>query len=189
MPAIMRPVLLGFSLLLAASASSSAAVLVTLQQIGSTLVMTATGTYNFTGVASAPDIGIGVPAAFRADSLIFGWETATNSAYAGTFTGVVTGNTNIASANTYSSTIPFYVSGTAGGPGTFFLKDGMPLSGSVNNTATFNNQSFNSLGLTPGQSMTLNLAGGNSLTLSIIPEPSTVLLSTLGVLGLLRRRR
>lgn len=185
----MRPILLGFSFLLATSAFSSAAVLVTLQEIGSTVVMTATGTYNFTGVARTSDLGIGLPAVFRADSLIFGWETATNSAYTGTFTGVVTGNTTLASANTFNSTIPFYVSGTAGGPGTFFLKDGMPLSSSVNNTATFNNQSFNSLGLTPGQSTTLNLAGGNSLTLSIIPEPSSALLGTLGLLASLRRRR
>ena len=179
------------STLLIACASisiSSAAILVTMQEVGTTLVMTATGSYNFAGQTSQPDTGLGLPAAFRADSLTFGWETAATLLFTGTASGSISGNSQLVNVGTSSASIPFYVRHD-GVTSSFFLKNTAPLSGTVNNTATFTGQSFQSLGLVNGQSITMNFAGGNSVTFSVIPEPSTALLGAFGSLALLRRRR
>lgn len=60
----------------------------------------------------------------------------------------------------------------------------------ISGTATYNDHSFSSLGITPGTYVWTMTGSNDTVTLSVIPEPSTTVLAGLACgLGLFRRRR
>ena len=178
--------------------AAQAAYVVTLDQVGSNVVANGSGTLNTT------------------DLLLF--STGSTLAHIlPSFPVVATGPTSFTPADVYSGTTPFPVFGTGPGgnatsgsgdivsatretptAGELFVPRGYKSGNPLLDTATYNDATFTSLGVTPGTYVATWGSGANadSFTLQIgpaaaVPEPSSFLLLGVALTGLLlvRARR
>lgn len=176
-------------LMIGASTRADAALIITVYESGNNVLATATGSLTFTGLgpgttaaatAVNPSSGflvLGVPTGI-AQSLIgyrgasgpisFGPGTTTRNATS--FSGIQVGFGIVISGQKLILVDRDY---TPGSP--------------INSTAQWNNATITSIGLTPGQY--LYTWSADSMTVNIVPEPSSFGLIALGSLALLYRLR
>lgn len=178
--------------IIAAAPQACAAISVVISDNGTDLTMVATGSYDLTNALLIGNGGVGVNAVVlpAIGGGFYGWETTDDGfAYSAVYTGTLAGTGNAYGAITASANIPFHV---VRGFDYITFGFGAPTMGTVNNTATFANTTLASLGMVAGQSMTgtWGLGGADeTITITTVPEPSALLLSALGSLFFLRRKR
>jgi hypothetical protein len=171
---------------------AEAAYIVTLQQVGSNVVATGSGSIDLTaltllGPASEPSF------IRPSDGAIAVGPTALTSAdaYFGFFSGPSAfGPGGYSTPNSGSGSL---VLRSDGAGGSILVPSGYVSGTSLGtSTATWDNATFASLGVTPG-SYTWTWGGGankDSFTLDVIPEPASIALMGTGLVGLgLKRRR
>ena len=95
---------------------ADAAISITIYESGTDLVMTATGTYDFTGAATATGPGLGATVVLSPATEIYGWETGAGpTSYSITvagslsFGGPLAGDLQSDPTTVVSTTNPFYV--------------------------------------------------------------------------------
>ena len=180
------------AIILAATTHSKAAIYILISDNGTNLTMVATGTYDLTNaVVNGSTGGLGAKA-YVIPNIIYGWETNSATRYTAIFSGTLTG-TGIADADgladTNSVSLPFFFHQSLN---VVSFKDGVAVSGSINNSSTFNGITLASLGMVAGESVTGSWGlGGADETFSIttVPELSSCFLGALGLLLFLRRKR
>jgi hypothetical protein len=170
---------------------AQASYIVTLEQVGSNVVATGSGAFDLTGLTFKGQ-------AFVSPAIVpkFGNITTGASAVGDLYTGLITG------PSFGSGFLTFANSGTGDLVSIFGLASQLQVpdnyvSGSaLSDSATYNNATFSSLGVTPGiyvwswggganQNFTLQIVG----TAPVPDQGSTFLLLTLGLLGLVTYRR
>jgi hypothetical protein len=175
---------------LAASNSAHAALVFTLTETGSGVTLVGSGSFNFGGSLDVQTVGFGAEirpsqARFEVGPFVGGnYNIATNAIVSGPdsfglggFTVPTTGSGDTFGVRGLADdvTLPFgYISGTG-----------------LNGQSFYSGATLASLGATPGTYVWQTSFGGvdDSLTLDVIPEPSSLALLGLGGLALLRRRR
>jgi hypothetical protein len=167
---------------------SQGAISMRFSEVGGDVVMTASGTYDFSSAAvldvNAPSLGGGA----LLSPTYFGWESGpgTTTAYSVTGSDRITIAPSVLASSSSATVGFFWYENTDA----IHINNTLPLTGVVNNTATFPGQSFASLGMISGQTATFSWSG-DSLTVEVgtgVPEPSSALLASAG-LGLLAFRR
>ena len=170
---------------------ANAAILVTISDDGTDLTMTATGSYDFSGVTNyvGGELPVIAAVAPQAAGGIYGWYT-TNATrnYIVNYSGSLTGSSGVFSPDSVTTTNPFYFSTDAS---TISFMDDAFTRGSVNETAVFNGVTLASLGMVAGESVIVTWGDDSATiqTIQTIPEPSSTLLLGLGALGILARRK
>ena len=170
-----------------AAAPANAAFTLYLQQVGSDVVATGSGTIDTAGLTFF-DNG-GDTAAFEPDAAVASGGPTT-FADADIYEGF-TGPTTFGSGD---NTFPTSGSGDAvsviGSAGQLFLPAGYVSGTALSDTDTYANQTFATLGFTPGTYTYTFGSGANadSFVVTSAPEPALSVLALAG-LGLLRRRR
>ena len=171
---------------------ADAAITITITDDGTNLTMSATGTYDFSA-ASIPtnqNHALGTESACAPSIGVYGWETGAGSnTFAISSSGSLTATDSKFPADSATTTNPFFIDLNNG---IIVFKSSAPLTGSVNESATFLNTTLASMGMVSGESMTVSWTGDSvTIQTSAIPEPSSALLLGLGASGLagLRRRK
>lgn len=166
--------------------AANAAVTITITESGSDVVATGAGTINMNGLTL---LAPGGPAALTLPSssvLVLGQGgsniyTPASNPNSGLGPGAAMVDATSASGMNFGM----------GGGGVMFVDMNYVSGTEFTTSATWANASLASLGLTPGTYQYSWGSGADidTLTVNIIPEPSTALLGILGSLALLRRRR
>ena len=164
-------------------APAQAAYVVTLQQVGANVVATGSGTIDLTGLSFFGNGALFAPEISPRIGLILTGPSVPGSTYEG-----YTGPPNFGSGG---PTLPSSGSGDIVGINFFGTELEVPL-GYVSDTAlsttsTYNNQTFASLGATPGTYVWTwgSGADADSFTVQIgVPEPSTWAMMLIGFAGL-----
>jgi hypothetical protein len=176
-------------------AASNAAIIMNIYDDGVDLFMTATGSYDFTNAATGSVSGLGENAAVAPTALLFGWETGdgTTVGYSATYTGVLTGTLNAFPATSTTTTNPFFFWPLSNA---IEVEIGNPLVGLVNETAVFSGTTFASLGMLPGETVTVSWGNGGadeigSISTGVVHLPAAAWLfgSALLGLGVVKRRK
>jgi len=167
-----------------------ASTVITLEQSGSNVVMTGSGSLNITGMT------------FDTSGLV---NAGVTPGEAGAFPGALSANVDIYLGLTGPTSFGSggFISASSGSGGLFGVQGnggflevpmGYVSGASLSATDTFNNKTLSGLGLTPG-TYTFNLPH-DTLTVEIgvaaVPEPSTLTMASIGALtlaGCARRRR
>ncbi|MBC2601613.1 hypothetical protein [Puniceicoccus vermicola] len=168
---------------------SFAAITLTMEEVGSNVVLTGSGTIDLAGMTSA-----GSQSGFNAEvqplqGMISLGSAASFDAYSGSFSGPAFGTSNAVTSADSATGSPFGFVGIGKSlflavPSGFGSGDALGIS-----TATFNNTSFNDLGVTPG-TYSYSWGDNGSATLTVVPEPSFYgVLAGLLALGLAACRR
>lgn len=163
---------------------------------GSDLFLVASGNYDLTNaVFSKNGTNLGANAAVAgACCEAYGWETGflTTTRYEAVFSGALTATGDAFPATATITNTPFFFWGL--GESINFVSSN-PMVGSVNEWAVFENVTVASLGMVPGESITvswgndgMNERGTINVGFSV-PEPSSVLMGVGGVGCMLVRRR
>ena len=189
----LRPLL---CVLFATSAFCPAAITITMQEVGSNVVATLSGSINsLSGATYSQTGGTSLNNALRSSGTVphFQFTPSPGILTMNQYTITVrpanfgSGNTNfqIADSSTASTSMQFRTTANDN----LVIDPGYVLGTAVTGALTWNNKTFSSMGVTPGNyvwSWT-----GDSVTLNVVPEPSAFSLMVLGVGGLamLRRRR
>lgn len=206
MPPLTKVSLLSLALFLSGlfGGTAQALIIISITDDGSDLTMTATGSYDFTGTASAaaPDyVPEGAYLAPQSGVEIYGWSGGLGAVAPATIfpvvkSGILTSDPGAITTTDIETTFPMIFLLNAAS-NYVQVVDTAPLSGTVNESALFSGETLASLGMVAGQSITVTWDGDNLdptmrmaiIQTSPIPEPtSAVLLGSLA-LGLLARRR
>jgi hypothetical protein len=176
--------------IVAGSRNANGEIIMTISDDGSDLTMSATGTYDLSGLgAEVGTIRMGRNAIVGTTKGTFGWDTETelgSKEYFIEFFGILTGTGSTDPAASTTGTTPFFV----------YMPTGMlsfpfdaPQSGIVNQTAIFTGVTLASLGMVPGEEVVGFWGENNIILIQTIPEPvSTGLIGLLiGCLSLSRR--
>ena len=173
-----------------------AAIIMTLTDDGTDLTMRATGTYDLSGATVSTlfetDYGPAFASAFEFGG-IYGWGVGNNVlSYEVGFSGSFTAN-NTASTpapTSVSTTVPFYFQTITFDDEVIRFAVGTPSSGTVNETAVWENTTLADLGMVPGETITVSWAGDSATIQTIaVPEPSASLLLGIGVFSIAALRR
>jgi PEP-CTERM motif len=180
------------ALLAGLSSQTQAAFTITIQQVGSNLVATGSGSINLTGISSN-GFGFDTPHIAGAFASADVGATGNNISYGTTFTGGVPSFGDQFSIGETSGTGDWV--GIDGQFGQLYLPPGYVSGNPLAGTGVYVGQSISSMDLVPG-SYTWSWGTGptaDSFTVNIIgvPEPSSIVLGALGVglLAIARRRR
>lgn len=175
------------ALLLAAAGSAQSALMFTLDEDGTDLVMRGSGTFDLTGLTlfgtgSGGTAGLGVDQGFAVSA------TASFDFYAGALSGDSSFGSGSAGASADSGLGDFFglvFSGFGSGVGALYTPSGYTSGDPLSGSARYDDTSFADLGIESGTySWTL---GNDTVTLEV-PVPATFALVTIGALGLRRRR-
>ena len=188
---------------------SDAAAFITIEESGSDVIATLsgsidnwTGSTQTTGLTSASnrirpafDSGIGQPAFFAATDPNLGSPVNNYYYTASTIpSDFGTNSTNFAANSSTASTMLF-VRATSANP--IYIAQSYVLGTAITGVLTFQNQSFQTMGLTEGSYVwswgdPSTPGNGDSITLSVVPEPATlgtVLIAAVTFVGCRVRRR
>ncbi|HEX5325292.1 MAG TPA: PEP-CTERM sorting domain-containing protein [Acetobacteraceae bacterium] len=173
---------------------AEAGYIVTLTQVGTDVVATGSGTIDLTGLTFNRTAGDPAAVFPSAGGIITGPATVTSEDAYGGFSGPASfGSGGFSFADSGSGDVVGIVSST----GLLSVPSGYVSGSALSDTATYDNQTFATLGITPGSYVWTWGSGtdADSFTLDVgVPEPgSLALLATaligLGALGWSRRRR
>lgn len=175
---------------------SNAAVTFVFEEVGPDLHVSAGGMFN---------LGTAVPVSTEPHRVLVDPTTSLISLGTPSPTLASIYSVNISGSNNYGSSSGTGVATSSLGTpvGMIFASDSIVVpDGYVSNSPlsasnTFSNLSFSDIGLTPGSTFEWQISipqvGGGSIqetvTVNVVPEPSTTLLGALGALGLIARRR
>jgi hypothetical protein len=192
----MKSALISLAAILTMTLAAPAAITIQFAQVGNDVVATGLGSANITGLTNlTPDPLTGSQVNLEASSGNFrGGATGVNfTIYSG-----ISGPANFG-PGTSGNNIPTSVSGDYFGltafNGRLFVPGGYVSGTALSNTATWTNRTLANLGLSPvGSSFTYTWGSGanaDSLTVAVVPEPSSALLVGLGAVcvALMRRNR
>ena len=195
----LRKPLMGLAVMVSASVPAQAAVVFTLQEVGADLVLSGSGTLNLAGLSKDPRefFQSGFLAPSSGTALVGPLAAAAVDAYSGLSGPASFGSGGVEGSGGSGDTFGI-VGPVAGGPRFLFVPSGYTSGGLLSGAMTFANQTFASVGATPGtytwtwgsgataDSMTLNIG-----TVTAVPEPSAyaLALAGLGVLGVWGRRQ
>ncbi|MFM1842815.1 MAG: hypothetical protein RLZZ490_1552 [Cyanobacteriota bacterium] len=170
----------GASLLLSAFTAdhAQAAITITGQQVGTDFIFSYTGSIDLSGTALF-SAGLTFPSSFianPADGGIYNFiGTGSFSAYLDTFVNQPSSfGTNTLQVDADSATGSTFLIQGAGFPDAFGVPDGYVSGDPISGSATYNNATAASLGLTPG-TYVWELSNGDTITQTIVPEPLTLL--------------
>jgi hypothetical protein len=176
-----------------------AAIILTLTDDGTDLTMRATGTYDLSGAEVSTRFEPDFPSAFASPFSyggIYGWGVGQNVlSYKVDSVGSFTDNSGGATVplpTSVSTTMPFYFQTLSPDGAVIRFAVGMPNSGTVNETAVWENTTLADLGMVPGETITVSWSGdGATIQTVAVPEPSTSLLLGIFLLSIaaLRRRK
>jgi hypothetical protein len=163
--------------------AAQAGYVVTLEQAGSDVVATGSGAIDLTGLAYY-SLGEAFDAMEPSTGVI---ATGPASAFIDVYTGL-TGPTNFGDGGaTYASSGSGDSVAIVGDLGFLGVPEGYVSDGALSDTSTYDNQTFSSLGVTPGlYRWTWGSGANQSFTLEVgeVPEPSTWALMLLGFASL-----
>jgi len=174
--------------------SARGSIMMSIFDDGTNLTMTATGTYDLSGVAPVASFESDFNSAFVTPYFfggLYGWSVGNNVlSYQVSFSASFTagGALSTPPPTSLSTNTPFYFqylsAGALSGPVIRFAQ-GTPNIGSVNETAFFANTTLADIGMVAGETVTVSWAGDSATIQTIgVPEPSTVLLAAAGVVAL-----
>lgn len=194
----MRIVLSAFAFLMVLVSSSFGQIVITFTQDGANVTATTSGSANLTGL-TGPSGGAGnpslIPSELGLQVLIGAPSSGALPAY-DRYTGISgpngigTGTTEF-SADSGSGSIVGIAAGFMGGALELIVPDGYTSGTSIASTSTWNSTTIAGLGLTPGDYTWTWNSGAESLTISVVPEPSTfgAIIGGFALAGALFRRR
>ncbi len=181
------------------STSSQAAVVITIAQVGPDVVVTTTGTLDTTGFTIFGGGGSN-QATLSASVIRLGYAASVTDFTPGvgvsgpsTNFSFISGSTNVATTAANGDVFAFFPSG---GSATIVLPENYASNSPLSNTIVWTNTTLagpnpaglNITGLVPNDYV-WTLANGDTITISVIPEPSRGLLALLGVGAIVLRRR
>ena len=174
-----------------------ASIIMSLTDDGTDLTMRATGTYDLSGAQVSTRFEPDFPSAFASPFSyggIYGWGVGqdvlsykVNSA--GSFTDN-SGGLTVPDPTSVSTSMPFYFQTMSPDGAVIRFALGTPNSGTVNETAIWEDTTLADLGMVPGETITVSWSG-DSVTIQTIaiPEPNSVALLIIGGVGVFYTRR
>lgn len=168
-----------------------AALTINIQQFGSDVVATASGSLDLSGLGLVTSSGsTSIALLYPTGGTIAVGTPGSSSVYTGFSTVGSLGSGGFTVASSYTGTLTEADKADS----YLFLPHNYTSGTQLNGTATWNNTDFSTLGLTPGASLVFSWSG-DSITVNAVtpvPEPATAVLPMLGILFLLaiwQRRR
>lgn len=192
---IMKKILVTFVILVITSFSTQASIIMSIWDDGNDLFMQATGTYDNTGLDFATIGGLGANAAVAGSICCFGWETGSfSSAFNAVYSDAITASESVFPATTVATSNPFiFVPLT----NEVVFEQNAPVSGSVDEFASFAGVTVASLGMVAGESTTITWGTNTGMieilgeveTSQPVPAPHSIALIALGLFGIRKLRK
>jgi hypothetical protein len=177
--------------LIALASPARAALTINIQQFGSDVVATASGSLDLSGLGLVTSSGsTSIDLLYPTAGTIAVGTPGSSTVYTGFSTVGSLGSGGFTVANSHTGTL----TEADKADGYIFLPHNYSSGTQLNGTATWSNTTFSALGLTPGASLVYSWSG-DSITVNAVtsvPEPATAILPMLGTLFLLaiwRQRR
>jgi hypothetical protein len=168
-----------------------AAIVMSIAPAGDNVVLSFSGSLNISGLTKVDVVAGNYGAINGSNNVYFSFNSAQADAYVNSISSVImqsptsetTGVDDIATGDTFG----VFLDGDD-----IYLPDGYISGSQISGSSIFPDTSLAELGLTPGVTgfvATLNNGSGDTVSLSVIPEPSSALLLGLGSLAVLFHRK